>query len=104
MLTLLEIISLSWVAAGKTGRPTREFVARWRAENPAYGNAPLHTRFRSGSTIALRGPTKLDRATKAWLASGRPSPAAPEFSNEEFNAHLDRYEDDYTALEPGPKK
>lgn len=59
--TLLEIITAAWHATGERGQLTRTFIRQWRAANPEYGKWPLWVRFFSGSPLAVRGQTKLDR-------------------------------------------
>jgi hypothetical protein len=93
--TLLEIITAAFVASGQRGPLTREFIDRWRAEHPAYGRWPLCCRFHSGSPVALRGKTKLDRATAAWLEDGNPRPGSSEFPQAEFMRFVDEFCDEF---------
>ncbi len=105
MLTVREIITLAWTAAGNTGDPSREFILRWRTENIEYGRCPLTARFRSGSTmrikpaafeepdpdelatmpaVVLARQIEIERGRVEWLSdphAGRPfgdRPATPE--------------------------
>lgn len=89
--TLLEIIHVEWRAQGGAGPPPLEFIRAWRARHPAYDRFALDVRFYSGSTLPVRPFDHLDRATRAWLASGR----SLEGATEEFDAFLETYCDEY---------
>jgi hypothetical protein len=54
IMTLYELIVSEYRATGKKGNPPREWVANWRLAFPTYGDWPLNTRFRSGSTMPIR--------------------------------------------------
>jgi hypothetical protein len=93
--TLLEIIRMDFAASGRRRKLTRAFVAQWRKENPAYGNAPLNAYFISGSAMAQRPFTRLERATAAWVEAGRPKPGQQGFDADAFNEFVEQYRDEY---------
>jgi hypothetical protein len=95
MRTVLQLVQMAWAASGNKGSLTRRFIESWRKAHPAYAKAKLSTRFGNGSAIPVQGPTKLDRATAAWLKAGNPSPSSPEFDRAAFNDHVANFIDEY---------
>lgn len=77
--TLLEIVAADYRAAGGTGPVPRAFIDRWRATHTAYGAWPLWVRFGSGSAVAVRGKTRLDRAT---ARTGNPTANVEQYRDE----------------------
>jgi hypothetical protein len=73
--TVLELIVADYRAGGGRGHPPRRFIDCWRKDHAdTYGKWPLSTLFISGSRVAIRGRSRLDRASAAWLAAGNGAP------------------------------